>query len=92
MLKKELQPRGRVREPRIYWVKGTKDEKDKLVFDAGYEGGDFYIYEFKEVVNTEDAKKEVKKHYKQVTDGDLVYYFIKIRFKKEPTWYRIHFP
>jgi len=91
-LERELQPKELAREPRVYWVQGTRSEQDKLIFDAGYEGGDLYIYELRGVVNSEDARKEVKRHYNHVADKDLTYYFIKIKFKKEPTWWRIQFP
>jgi len=47
------------REARVFWVKRT-NQKDILVFDAGYEGGTLYIYEFKESVQAEEVMKASK--------------------------------
>ncbi len=73
------------RKPCVYWVQGTKNERDKLIFDMGYEGGFIYIYELKEAISSDDAEKEVENYYKYHQGELMTYYFIKIRFGKEPT-------
>lgn len=47
---------------RVYWIKGTKDRPNILVFDGGYAGGDIHIYEHKESVSSEEAEKVAKEY------------------------------
>lgn len=51
------------RERRVYWVK-KPEEKDLLIFDGGYSGGDIHVYEYKETVSSKKIEEEMKAHLK----------------------------
>jgi hypothetical protein len=51
------------RERRVYWIHKPEGEKDLLIFDAGYVGGDIHIYEFKESIPSENIEEEIKSYY-----------------------------
>lgn len=59
------------RKRRVYWVRRLK-EKDLLVFDGGYFGGDVHIYEFKESHSAKDIEEELKNRYKVATLPDVM--------------------
>lgn len=44
------------RETRVYYFEEKVDRKAILVFDAGHEGGDIYIYEHKETLPASELK------------------------------------
>jgi hypothetical protein len=45
------------RQPRVHWIRRPKGEKDLLVFDAGYERGQFHTYEHKESIKIEEISE-----------------------------------
>ena len=52
----------KAREPKIYWFRKPKGEKDVLIFDAGYQNGDIHIYEHKETLPAKELNNEIIKH------------------------------
>lgn len=48
------------RKRRIYWVRKPKGEKDLLIFDGGYVGGDIHVYEFKESYSSKKIEEDMK--------------------------------
>jgi len=49
---------------RVYWVDRPEDQKDLLIFDGGYVGGDVHVYEYKETYPSKDIEEEMKEYYK----------------------------
>lgn len=43
----------------VYWVPGNKERKDKLIFYGGHPDGDIHVYEIKESIPFNEAKKEL---------------------------------
>lgn len=49
-------------EAKVYWFQKPQDEKDILIFDPGYIGGDIHIYEHKETMKAIKLDEQLKKH------------------------------
>lgn len=75
------------REPRIYWVKRPRGEKDLLIFDAGYEEGNIYVYEYKESIEVKEIQRQVEEllRSKQPID-DVVWIWVEKKFGYPMTW------
>ena len=79
------------RKSRIYWVKGKKDDKDLLIFDRGYNGGDVHIYELKDSF-PQTKIEEYMKNYYQIDDlptnimSELVMNWVEKKFGSTMYW------
>lgn len=54
------------REARLYWVQRPKEEKDLLIFDASYEGGDIHKNEHRESRTTKEIEVEMKTYFRRM--------------------------
>jgi hypothetical protein len=60
-----------VRPSGVYLIKKPNDEKDILVFDAGYPNGTLYVYELKETSESKDIGKELKEMFPDRDFSDM---------------------
>ncbi len=50
------------RKAKVYWFQKPKDDRDILIFDPGYHGGDIHIYEHNETMNATRLEEQLKKY------------------------------
>ena len=54
---------------RIFYIPEKQNQKATLLFDAGHENGEIYVYEFKRSLSFEEIEQQIKEQKPFTTDA-----------------------